>query len=108
MALRHTQPGQVVDLRPLGSELADAKTAALVKSGQFEAVRLVLPAGKHIPAHSVTGQITFLCIEGHVTLHAGTDISLRAGDWVYLDRNAPHSLSAVLASSLLLTIHLDA
>jgi quercetin dioxygenase-like cupin family protein len=108
MALMHAQPGQVVDLRPLGSELANAKTTALVKSGQFEAVRLVLPAGKQIPAHSVTGQVTLLCLEGHVTLHAGTDISLQAGDWTYLDRDTPHSLSAVLDSSLLLTIHFDA
>ena len=108
MALMHAEPGEVVDLRPLRSELVNTKTTALVKSGQFEAVRLVLPAGRHIPAHSVTGQVTFLCLEGHVTLHAGTDISLHAGDWTYLDRDAPHSLSAVLASSLLLTIHFDA
>jgi quercetin dioxygenase-like cupin family protein len=107
MALTHAQPGEVVDLRPLGPALAEAKTTALVKSKQFEAVRLVLPAGRHIPAHSVTGQISLLCLEGHVTLHAHKDISLQAGDWAYLDREAPHSLTAILDSSLLLTIHFD-
>lgn len=108
MALTYAQPGEVVDLRPLGPGLMGAKTAALVKSAQFEAVRLVLPAGKAIPAHSVTGQVTLLCLEGHVTLHAVRDISLQAGDWVYLDRGTSHSLTAVLDSSLLLTIHFDA
>ena len=32
MALTHAQPGEVVDLRPLGPALAEAKTTALVKS----------------------------------------------------------------------------
>jgi hypothetical protein len=41
MALPHAQPGEVVDLRPLGQALNQTKTAALVKSSQFEAVRLV-------------------------------------------------------------------
>lgn len=107
MALTHAQPYEVVDLRPLGPALAGSKTTALVKAKQFEAVRLVLPAGSHIPAHSVPGQVTFLCLEGHVTLHAQSDIKLQSGEWVYLDRGAPHSLSAVRDSSLLLTIHFD-
>jgi quercetin dioxygenase-like cupin family protein len=107
MALSHAKPGEVVDLRPLGPALGEAKTTALVKSKQFEAVRLVLPAGRHIPAHSVTGQITLLCLEGQVTLHAETDLELKAGEWVYLDRGSPHSLTAALDSSLLLTIHFD-
>ena len=107
MAMPHAQPNEVVDLRPLGPALAGLKTTALVKTKQFEAVRLVLLKGKHIPAHSLSGQVTFLCLEGHVTLHAETDISLQAGDWVYLDRGAPHSLSASRDSSLLLTIHFD-
>lgn len=37
----------------------------------------------------------------------GEVFSLRPGDWVYLDRGAPHSLSAFLDSSLLLTVHFD-
>jgi quercetin dioxygenase-like cupin family protein len=107
MALTHALPGEVVDLRPLGPALGRAKTTALVKSTQFEAVRLVLPEGRHVPSHSVTGQISLLCLEGQVTVHAHTDISLRASEWVYLDRGAPHSLTAILDSSLLLTIHFD-
>lgn len=105
MALPHAQPGEVVSLRPLGSALAQGQTAALIKSRQFEAVRLVLPSNKHVPSHSVPGQVTFLCLEGHVIIQANKEISLEAGDWLYLDRGAAHSITAVQDSSLLLTIH---
>ena len=107
MALTHAQANEVVDIRPLGPSLVDSKTTALVKANQFEAVRLVLLEGRHIPAHNVAGQVTFLCLEGCVTIHAETDIRLQAGEWVYLDRGVPHSLSAERDSSLLLTIHFD-
>ena len=107
MALQHAEPGEVVNLRPLGTAITQTKTMALVKSGQFEAVRLVLQAGKSIPAHSVTGQITILCLEGQVTLHWDRAVVLAAGDWIYLDRGTSHSLTADRDSSLLLTIHFD-
>ncbi len=107
MALKHAEPGEVVDLRPLGPALAAAKTSALVKSDRFEAVRLVVPAGTTIPSHQVEGYITLQCLEGRAVLGAGEDIDLRAGDWVYLERNASHSVRAIEDSSLLLTILFD-
>jgi quercetin dioxygenase-like cupin family protein len=108
MALTHAKAGEVVDLGPLGPALAEAKTSALAKTEQFEAVRLVLPAGRTIPQHAVDGQITLHCLEGHVLLRAGREITLRAGDWVYLDRGTPHGLEAIEDSALLLTIMFDA
>lgn len=107
MALSHAKAGEVVDLRPLGQRLAEARTSALVKTEQFEAVRLVLAAGRTIPQHSVDGQITLHCLEGHVLLHAGREIALRVGDWIYLARSAPHALEAIEDSALLLTIMFD-
>jgi hypothetical protein len=38
MALKHAEPGEVIDLSQLGPELNTAKTAALVKTDAFEAV----------------------------------------------------------------------
>jgi len=32
MALPHAQPGQVVDIRPLSADLAETKTATLLRS----------------------------------------------------------------------------
>jgi quercetin dioxygenase-like cupin family protein len=107
MALDHAKAGEVVDLRPLGQDLADARTTALTKTEQFEAVRLVLPAGRTIPRHAVQGQITLHCLEGHIILHAGPEIVLRTGEWVYLDRGEPHAVEALEDSALLLTIMFD-
>lgn len=106
MALQHAKPGEVVDLRPLGGELASAKTSALVKLDRFEAMRLVVRAGTTIRSHEVPGYITLYCLEGQVILDPSA-IKLGAGDWVYLDRGEPHSIRGIEDSSLLLTIFFD-
>jgi quercetin dioxygenase-like cupin family protein len=108
MAPKHADPGEVVDLRPLGERLGAAKTSAIVRTGSFEAVRLVVPAGTEIPSHKVGGKITLHCIEGHAQLGlSGGPIDLRAGDWVYLKGGEPHSVKGIEDASLLLTILFD-
>ncbi len=42
MALHHVKSGEPVDLRPLGPNLKDAKTAAIIKSDRFEAIRVIV------------------------------------------------------------------
>lgn len=105
MALRHAAPGEVVDLQPLGAQLAAAKTHAIVRTLNFEAVRLVVPAGTEIPSHRVAGAITLYCIEGHaqLDLEDGT-VEMRAGDWLHLEGGALHSVKGVEDTSMLLTI----
>ena len=106
MALKHAPPGEIMDLSPLGPHLSSATTSALVKSDRFEAVRLIVRAGATIPSHQVPGYITLHCLEGRVTLGpSGTELS--AGDWLYLDRETPHSVHGIEDSSLLLTILFD-
>ena len=107
MALNHAAPGEIIDLSPLGPALRQARTAAIVKSDRFEAVRLVLPAGTEIPSHKVKGYITLQCIEGQVIVDTGEPITLAQGDWIYLERNALHAVRAETDSSLLLTIFFD-
>ena len=55
MALQHAKPGKVVELRPLGQRLAEAKTSAIVRTPSFDAVRLVVAAGTKIPTRKVPG-----------------------------------------------------
>ena len=108
MAIRHARAGEVVDLQPLGEGLQSARTTALVKSDAFEAVRLVVPAGKEIPPHQVSGQITLHCLEGRVLLGlADSTLELSSGQWVYLDGGARHSVKGIEDSSVLLTILFD-
>ena len=68
MALNHVKSGEIVDLRPLGERLPGAKTTALAKTEAFEAIRLVVPAGRDIAPHEVAGPITLHCLEGRVVL----------------------------------------
>jgi quercetin dioxygenase-like cupin family protein len=106
MALKHALPGEIVDLRPLGSALASATTSALVKSDRFEAVRLIVRAGTTIPSHQVPGHVTLHCLEGRVAL-GPLGAEMFAGDWLYLDRGEPHSVRGIEDASLLLTILFD-
>jgi quercetin dioxygenase-like cupin family protein len=95
-------------LQPLGEGLQNARTTALVKSDTFEAVRLIVLAGREIAPHQVPGQITLHCLEGRVLLGlADSTLELSAGQWVYLDGGARHSVKGVEDSSVLLTILFD-
>lgn len=105
MAIPHAKPGEVIDIRPLGSALAEARTTTLVKTKTLEIIRLVIPSGKDIPAHQVHGEITVLCLEGRVAFTAGnTTRDLKAGQLLYLSSDEPHSLHAMEDASVLVTI----
>jgi quercetin dioxygenase-like cupin family protein len=105
MALPHARPGEVTDLRPLGPALTRSRTSTLVKTPTLEVVRVVLPAGKEIPSHQVPGEITVQCLEGKVEFTAGGAARrLEAGQFLYLEGNAPHALRGVEDASVLVTI----
>lgn len=105
MAMSHAKPGEVVALRPLGPQFSAARTTAIVKTDAFEAARLVVRAGAQIAPHQVPGPITLHCLEGRVRLDlSDSTLELSAGDWVYLEGGAPHSLRGIEDASLLLTI----
>ena len=105
MALPHTQPGEVVDVRPLGSALASSQTATLFRAEQVEVIRLVVPAGKEIAEHKAKGEIVVQCLEGKVAFTAfGKTQTLEAGKLLYLPTGEPHSVKGVEDASLLLTI----
>jgi len=105
MALHHASPAEIVDLSPMGSELRNNHTAAIVKTDEFEAVRLVVQAGALLKQHQVPGSITLHCLEGRVELGLGaSSVELKTNEWLYLEGNAPHSVYGLEDSSLLLTI----
>lgn len=107
MALDHAQPGQAVDVGPLGARLAQEKTVALFKSADLEVMRLVLLAGSSLPPHSVPGEITVQCIEGAIDVTAaGRSHVLQAGQLLYLAGGVTHGVTAVQNSSALVTVAL--
>jgi len=99
--------GDVIDLRPLGSALASAPTKTLVRAGQVEVIRLVVPAGKEIQEHKAKGEIVVQCLEGRVAFTAfGKMQILEAGKLLYLPTGEAHSVKGIEDASLLLTIFL--
>lgn len=107
MALPHAQPGQAIDVRPLGGALSGTTSAALFKSDDLEVIRLVLPAGKSLPPHKVAGEITVQCIEGRIDVGAeGRSHVLAAGELLYLRGGVMHGVLALEDASALVTIAL--
>jgi quercetin dioxygenase-like cupin family protein len=105
MAIEHARPGEPVSIRPLGSALAGERTKTLIKTAALEVIRLVIPAGKHIPSHHVPREITVQCLEGKVAFTAGEKtVDLEAGQLLYLQGSEPHALQAIEDASVLVTI----
>jgi quercetin dioxygenase-like cupin family protein len=106
MAIPHAFPGMPVNLRSAEESLSEARTTALVKNNTFEAIRLVLPQGSEVcHNHQVEGAITVQCLQGRAALTVGDSThDLRAGHWLYLLANDPHTLRGIEDSLVLLTI----
>lgn len=105
MAIPHATPGQLIDIRPLGPALPNTVTTTLVKTAQLEVLRLVVPAGKEIPPHQVTGEITVQCLEGRIAFTAlGQTLELQAGQMCYLSGGKEHSVKGLEDASVLVTI----
>ena len=108
MSLHHAAPGELIDVRPLGSGLKEFHSQALLKTGRLEVMRFVLAAGDHRPEHRIDGEMTVQCIEGEVRLLAlGRTIVMRGGDLLYLDACDPYSMEAAIDSSLLVTMLIE-
>ncbi|MGD9713730.1 MAG: cupin domain-containing protein [Thermomicrobiales bacterium] len=105
MAIAHAQPGQIVDVRPLGSTLPTAQTRTLLRAEHVEVIRLVVPAGKEIHEHRAKGEIIVQCLEGQIEFGAlGKKLLLQAGELLYLPTREAHTVKGIEDSSILLTI----
>jgi quercetin dioxygenase-like cupin family protein len=105
MSIPHAEPGEIVDVRPLGSALTSAQTKTLIRAEQVEVIRLIVPAGKEIAEHKAKGDITVQCVEGRVAFTAlGKTQHLDVGKLLYLPTGELHSVKGIENASLLLTI----
>jgi quercetin dioxygenase-like cupin family protein len=105
MALEHAHSGEVIDIQPLGSLLAGARTAVLVKTNAIEVLRLIVPPGKEIHSHKVAGEATVQCLEGRVAFTVdGIPRDLAAGQLLFLHGGQVHGIRGLEGSSLLVTI----
>jgi quercetin dioxygenase-like cupin family protein len=105
MAIPHAEPGDVIDVRPLGPALISTRSHALFKSSDLEVMRIVLRAAQELPPHTVSGEITLQCLEGRVEFSCDAGLrEIGAGELIHATRNELHGLRAIEDSSLLLTI----
>jgi len=94
MVLPHAQPGEVIDVHPLGPALGGTRTATLVKTPTLEVIRLIIPADKEVcHHHEMTGEVMVHCLEGLITVQINGDSRvLEAGQTLYLRRAAAFAL----------------
>ena len=105
MSVPHANPGEVVDVSPLGAALATTPTRTLVKTEAVTVVRMVVPAGKEIPTHTAKGELIVQCLEGKIAFTAlGMTQELIAGQLLYLAAGDSHSVKCIEHASFLLTI----
>ncbi|HEY1188664.1 MAG TPA: cupin domain-containing protein [Gemmata sp.] len=98
-------PGEVVTVGPPAAVLPGVATGALVRAPGLDVLRLVVPAGREVAEHAVTGTLTVHCLEGAVDFTAGGETRrLGAGQLLHLPPGAPHSLHGVADAALLVTI----
>ncbi len=107
MSIHHAQSGEPIPVTPFGDDLSHQHTVALFKSAQLEVMRLVLPAGKSMPAHQLSGEVTIQCVEGLLNIEVdGQATLLEAGHLMFLLGRVPHSVTALEDASALVTIAL--
>ncbi len=105
MSLPHAVSGDVIRVQPLQGALATSRSTALFRTPHLELIRSVLQAGKTVPEHKIDGELTMLCIEGRLAVHAlGRRIELGAGELLFLDGGVPHAVEALENSSALLSL----
>ena len=105
MAIPHAAPGEIIDVRPLGAALSEARTTTVVKTDALEILRLVVKAGSEIPPHKVAGEVVVQCLEGKagIGIDGGTRV-LEAGQMLFLSGGESHAVSGIDDASLLVTI----
>jgi nucleotide-binding universal stress UspA family protein/quercetin dioxygenase-like cupin family protein len=98
------QPGEIVNVQPLGMSLRAASTERLAGSNGIEVLRMVLPAGKEIYQYKTGGTLILHCLEGRIAVTAfGKTNQLDAGQLLFLPKDEPHTLKGIEDASLLVT-----
>lgn len=105
MALTHTAPGELVDVRGFAGAITPERSETLIRTHHLEVFRYALPTGKTIDTHTAAGLMVVQCIEGTVDFTAlGTTQRLTPGKMLYLADGEPHGLTAITDALLLITI----
>jgi quercetin dioxygenase-like cupin family protein len=101
-------PGEVVALGPLGSELTLSQVVPLIKTADLEVFQVVVPSGATVPCHEFSREVVVHCLEGRVRLTSPDQVhDLTAGQLLYYSSDEPFSVLGLENSSLLITAALS-
>ncbi len=104
MTISHADAGTVINLFDQMGQSA-SRTTTLIKTPRVELIRLVLPAGKRIPPHAVSGEVVVQCLSGKVDFEAREKRqTLEPGDLLHLEGGDSHALEAIEDTTVLVTI----
>ncbi len=113
---RLREPVTLIDLaattRALRAEphaaVSGHRQIVVFRHGAVTLVSFAFEAGGSMKQHHAEGVVTIQAISGHLRVVAGnTTHELRAGQLVGLAASVPHSVEAIEASEMLLTVCLD-
>ena len=105
MAITHTAPGEIINVRGPAGTIGPADSETLIRTDHLEIFRYALTAGKVVDTHTAAGLMVIQCLEGTVEFTAlGKTQKLTPGTMLYLADHEPHALKAVSDTLLLITI----
>ena len=105
MAIEHTAPGELIDVRGPVAAAGPDSSETLIRADYLEVFRYGLVAGKVVDTHRAAGVMIVQCIEGSVDFTAmGMTQRLTPGKMLYLADREPHGLTAITDAVLLITI----
>lgn len=105
---------QMVDLTATAAALrgephnavAGHRQMAVFRHGPVTLVSFVFEPNGVVKEHKADGVVTILCLSGHLRVVAEDDAyDLTAGRLLALGPNVPHTVMAMTASEMLLTVH---
>ncbi len=95
----------VTELEGLAVAADDRRAVTLVKQGGLNVVLTRLSAGGSLAEHSAPGATTVQVLDGHVRMKVGDEtIDVTSGRLIAFDARVRHSVEAIEASTLLLTL----
>ena len=105
MAIHHARPGELIDLAKWPYDVEPGKSHTMIVADGLEVARLALPKGKALTDIVLPDSVTIHCVSGEIELTTTRARQvLIAGQLVYLPREDPHNLRALVDSVVLLTI----
>jgi universal stress protein A len=98
-------PGDLVDLRSLGTARDSVQTRTMVRTSSVQVIRLIVRTGQDVPQSASRGETLVQCLDGRAGLTAlGKTQTLDTGNLVLLPAGERYAFHGIEDASLLLTI----